>query len=298
MLPRAVTDPNYGRGVVSIDTGDLPLDESDLGREVREVFSSPTYRPPLLPRSATEVLAMSRDPAASLEKIVKTLESDPMLVAKVVARVNSAAYSRTRAVRSLRDALSRLGIAGLRDVVVEAALSLRVFRAPGFQEPMERLRKHCVKVAEIARRVCYYTAVDSEYAYLCGLLHDIGVAGILIALTESDPKRKLDQATLWPVIDRAHAEASETMARVWTFPPELLVVLANHHKLVVDGQPHPLCAALIVAEDLAVRLGHGFDPLNKLDIGKPDRLDAAKSLLNFSPRIAALIEKEVTENAA
>ncbi|MFO0728700.1 MAG: HDOD domain-containing protein [Myxococcota bacterium] len=296
-IPRATTDPDYGRGVIEIDTDDMPPDERSLADELKQVFSSPSYRPPLLPKSATEVLAMSRDPGASLDKIVKTLESDPLLVARVVSCVNSAAYNRSRSVRSLRDALSRLGIAGLRDVVVEAALTLRVFRVPGFQEPMERLRNHSVRVAEIVRRVCYYTAVDSEYAYLCGLLHDIGIAGILIAITEKDPKRKFEPLTLWPVIDRIHAEASATMAGLWSFPPELVVVLAHHHQIHIDKQPHPLCAALIVAEDLASRLGHGFDPQKKLDRGRPDRLEAAKALLSFSPRIEGLIEKEIIQAA-
>lgn len=127
-FPPRTNEQKHFRGVVKIDTDDLPLEARDLVAEVQEVFSSPSYRPPLLPRQATEVLAMSRDPAASLEKIVKVLETDPLLVGKVVARVNSAALSRNRPVRSLRDALSRLGIAGLRDVVVEAALTMRVFR--------------------------------------------------------------------------------------------------------------------------------------------------------------------------
>ena len=286
-------EQKHFRGVVKIDPDDLPLEARDLVTEVQEVFSSPSYRPPLLPRQATEVLAMSRDPTASLEKIVKVLETDPMLVGKVVARVNSAALARNRPVRSLRDALSRLGIAGLRDVVVEAALTMRVFRAAGFQEPMERLRLHSVKVAEIMRRVCHHTLIDAEHAFLAGLLHDIGVAGILIALTERTPKRKLDPASLWPAVDSTHAAVSETMARLWSFPPELVLVLGHHHQPKIDGQAHPMCAALIVADDMAQRLGIGIDP--KMDRTRPDRLAAAKEILSYTSKTEGLVEKDLED---
>lgn len=158
---------------------------------------------------------------------------------------------------------------------------------------MERLRLHSVKVAEIMRRVCHHTAIDTEHAFLAGLLHDIGVAGILIALTEKSPKRKLDPASLWPAVDSTHAAVSETMARLWSFPPELVLVLANHHSPKIDGKPHAMCAALVVAYEMAQRLGVGIDP--KMDRTRADRLAAAKEILSYTNKTEGLVQKDLSE---
>ncbi|MFO0729136.1 MAG: HDOD domain-containing protein [Myxococcota bacterium] len=265
----------------------------DLKEEVAAIFGNPGYRPPLLPKTATEVLELSRDPNATMIRIARSLETDPMLAAKVISRVNSAAFRRGQAIRSLKEALTRLGIAGLRDVVVEAALELRVFRVPGFQDAMERLRVHSTKVAEISRLVCRLTHVNSDFAFLCGLLHDIGMAGILLALTAEGPKRKFNLAELWPVIHQSHAVASTVMARAWGFPPDLIQVLSDHHALDVDGHPHLQRAALIVAEDVANRLGWGIQAGERVDEVRPEELVRAKALLSIDSALAARIEQEV-----
>jgi putative nucleotidyltransferase with HDIG domain len=283
-------DPLYGRGEVTIDEADLPPDAEALLAEVQETLRSPRYQPPMLPRVATEVLAMAQDPNFAVDKMVQVLGTDPVLAGRVLARVGSASMSGGRApVRSLREAVTRLGMKLIRDLVLEAAMTMRVFRSPVYQGAMEAVRAHSVFVAELSRKVCQYTAVDAEYAFLAGLLHDVGVAGALLVATERG--RKLEPTVLWCALDRVHGEASETMARLWSFPAELTMVLRAHHEVEIGGYAHPLAAALAVADAMATERGRGAAD-GAGDRTAARRLDKARAALGFDARIAALIDKE------
>lgn len=80
-------------------------------------------------------------------------------------------------VRSLQDAIRRLGIRGLRNIVLEAAMQLRVFRAPAYAECMETIRRHAPVVAHFSHLVARGVRLDANEAFLAGLMHDVGLVG-------------------------------------------------------------------------------------------------------------------------
>ena len=245
------TDPGYGQGQVTLDlSDDVLLDEEALTQRLIETLASPAYRPPTLPSVATEILALAQNPDAELHDIVALLEQDTMLTAQVLKLVRSPIYAGTAQVRSLSDAVVRIGLNALRDVVLEVAMTLRVFRAPAYASTMERVRQHSIYVAHLARRVCRYTAIEGEYAFLCGLLHDVGVAGVLIALSEGRSGASPDLISIWPALDRAHAEAGTRMAALWNLPEEVQMVIGAHHQVLIGGYPHPLAATVCLADAL------------------------------------------------
>lgn len=113
-------------------------------------FASPTYRPPLLPKTALELFHLSRDPDASLGKMVAILEQDPVLAGEVLRLAQSAALAGAHPPRGLLEAVSRMGLTRAAALFYRVAVESRVFRAPTFMEPMERLRVH--SVADRSRR--------------------------------------------------------------------------------------------------------------------------------------------------
>ncbi len=283
-------DPLYGQGLVELAEDEIPPSAAELLRSLGETFASPQYRPPVLPRAATELLALANNCATPVAKIVELIESDPMLAARVVSRANSAAFSAGQPSRTLREAVSRLGLNRLRDIVVEAAVSLRVFRVPAYQPTMERLRTHATATAEIARVVCRYATVDGELAFLAGLLHDIGVAGVLIALAERPKNEQPDATLLRYALDQAHAQASERMAQLWQLPPELALVGRHHHELLVGRHVHPLSAVVAVAEEEALQRGAG---LPDVDRPSPSLLAKARDALGIDQRRHALMRADI-----
>jgi hypothetical protein len=154
----------------------------------------------------------------------------------------------------------RLGLRQLGEIVMQAALHMKVFRVPGFEEPMERLVRHSAATAHLARLVSRRTAIDGEYAFLCGLLADVGFAAGLLVHADGRELRALGFEALAPALDDAHEEASGVLARLWRLPEAICAVVGSHHGLALAGQPSPLHAALVVAEQLAWEAGCGLCP--------------------------------------
>jgi len=261
-LGKKRNEAGYGLGRYIIEVGDEALIEvEDLRNRIVEAFGSPDYQPPALPSTALELLALSRDPDASFDEIVALLEQDAVLAASVLRAAQSPLYAGIGGVQSLHQALVRLGLATLRDLVLEVAVNLRVFAVPAYAPSAERLRRHSAAVAQLARLVARHARVESELAFLCGLFHDVGIAGILLTLGDVPPGEKLpDLGVLWPAIDAAHEEAGALMAILWELPQELPLVIGGHHQLPTDAEAQALGAVVCVADRLAEELGAGLVP--------------------------------------
>lgn len=256
-LGRKPTDPDYGLGEHTIDLDDLGLlGEQELTDRLVRAFESKNYKPPRLPSVAMELMALAQNPDVEFDEIERLLERDPMLAGEVLSLARSAFYSRSRPVDSMRAALVLLGLRKLQDVVMQAALNVRVFRSPAYQPWMERLRAHCRATAHLARLVALHTPISEEQAFLCGLMHDVGFAGILLVLGDVERgKQAPDLEPLWPSIDAAHARAGARMVELWGLPPDVHLAVGAHHLVRIDGFEHPLAATVCLAESLCGELG-------------------------------------------
>ena len=141
-----------------------------------------------------------------------------------------------------------------------------------------------------------------EFAFLCGLLHDIGVAAALIAIAESTTKSDRPSIDgLWPAIQGIHEQAAGMLAQAWKLTPEIKLVIGHHHQVHLGGVVHPLLATLCVAETMATQLGYGIADKNasavaldgrKMDERSPTAYDEAARALNLTPQTQRLIRKE------
>ncbi len=239
-------------------TASIPRDE--LISRLQRAFASPGYKPPLLPAAAVEVLQLAQGAEVTFERVVTVLERDPVLTARVVSVAQSAAYSGRSPIQTLPQAAVRLGVKGMRDLVLQAALDLKVFRAPGHDQAMARLAHHSSATAHVVRAVCRRTGIEAEHAFLCGLLHDVGFAAATLVLAEDPALRRTPFEQLAPSIDEAHVEASALLTRAWDLHASIQQLVSTHHEVKVRGKPEPLNAALIVAEQLVWEAGAGMEP--------------------------------------
>src|SRR4051812_46304895 len=88
-----------------------------LGAELLATFQDPEYRPPPLPGVALELLALSGRDDVNAERVVRLLEQDEMLAGGVMRLVGSPIYIGRKPVRTLKEAVIRLGFRTVRDVV-------------------------------------------------------------------------------------------------------------------------------------------------------------------------------------
>ena len=250
-------EEGYGQGVVTLSLDDdVLLDEDALTARLLEVFADPSYQPPTLPSIATELMTLSQDPNANIDSVANLLEQDAFIAGRVMKIVRSPVYLSASEVPSLQNAVMRLGLDTLRDIVLEICMNLRVFQADAYTDTMERLRQHATFVGHVSRMLCRTTGLDSEYAFLCGLLHDVGIAGSLIALCEGTNKElRPDLIAAWPAIDRAHGEAGSLMVKLWDLPPAVRDSVKLHHQVWDNGAPDSMAAVVCLADELAHELG-------------------------------------------
>lgn len=244
-----------------------------LAEAVDKLFSSALYRPPMLPDVAMRVLALSRAPDVSFGAIVSLVESDPMFAMSVLKVASSPVYAGRSPPRTIQQALLRLGLETMTDICMEAALTARVFRAPGHEGAMRILRDHSVAVAHAARLVSQRASIHSESAFTMGLLHEVGFAAGIVALaTPALWPRRVEQTNIWSLLSSARTQLTERLLRAWKLPPDITSGLGGSS----GGNEAPR-AAVAIAEAVVVDLGLGL-PGDKADT---DALERARDLLEL-----------------
>jgi putative nucleotidyltransferase with HDIG domain len=284
---RSVTksSPEYGLGSHDIDADPLELAKpQDLQQTLLKIFRSPNYKPPVLPSVAIELTELSRKTTVSYDEVVAVLQMDPLIVAGVLKVAQSPMYGGRLPVQSLKEALQRLGINTLRDVVWQVVAGMRLFRVKGYTEIMERLQAHSVFTACMARLVATKAGVAAEHAFLCGLLHDVGISGTLIALAEGQ-KKLPELGNLFAAIDGMHEQASGLMAKLWGLSPEIVSVVECHHHAGDLAKMPALVSILCISEEIGADLGFSLlerDAPQALDQPTPGRFERALARLKLT----------------
>lgn len=251
--------PPRGYGSECADLSGLSGDRDALRTRLLERFRAPEYEPPVLPKAAAELMELSRRMDVSFVDVERVLEQDPLLTGEVLRTAASPMYLGRVPVRSLTQAVQRLGLRTLRDIAVQVSLQRKIFKAKGAEALMRALGRHSAATAHGARIVTRYCALESEHAFLCGLLHDVGVAGAVIVLAESGGP--LDLENQWSAILDVHEEGTVEMLRRWALPTEALLPLGVHHAAMIGGHVHPMAAAIRLADELAEAMGFGIEQL-------------------------------------
>jgi putative nucleotidyltransferase with HDIG domain len=277
--------PEYGRGAHEIETHAYELaSPRELQQMLLTIFKSPKYRPPVLPSVAIELSDLTRKATVSYDDVVQVLQQDPLIGVLKVAQ--SPIYGGRSPVQSLKEAIQRLGINTLRDIVWQVVAGMRLFRVKGYTGIMERLQAHSVFTACMARAIAARAGIAAEHAFLCGLLHDVGISGTLIALVEGE-KNLPELSTLLAAIDGMHAQAGGMIAKLWGLSPAIEKAIEQHHPSSSEIARAPaLASVLCVAEHFADEVGLSVvDPQSELfDRHAPDAFEQALARLKLAPK--------------
>jgi HD-like signal output (HDOD) protein len=255
-----------------------------LGAELIQTFNDPNYRPPPLPGVALELMTLTNRDDSTIDRIVRLLEQDEMLAGGVMRLIGSPLYTARTPLRTVKEAVGRL----VRDLVFETALHQGVFTLAEYSETIEQIRRHSTVTAYIARIVCRHAKIDEEHAFLGGLLHDIGFAGLLFAVSHVEADATPPLIQLWPDIDALHEQASRLVTELWKLPLDLQEVVGHHHHLHT-GETSRVAAAINIADQLSERFGASvvgpvddFGNLLRGDFVDEFDLEVSRAELNLS----------------
>ncbi len=186
---------------------------------------------PMLPESAARVVALCDDDDADARDLEAVLERDPSLAAYVLKVANSSVYASTEPISSLQQAVSRMGMATVRNLALTASLHGRVFDVPGHSKLVADVWIHCAVTAMFAREVARKLRRNVEAAFLCGLIHDVGRPIVLqTALRAARTHATLTQEQLATAMDAYHESVGARLVGVWGLADWTAAAVAHHHE--------------------------------------------------------------------
>jgi putative nucleotidyltransferase with HDIG domain len=188
---------------------------------------------PVLPDAATRIIALCEDEKTDARAIEAVLERDPSLASHVLRIANSSIYAPQEPIVSLQQAVSRLGLGAMRNVVLGLSLQGRVFKVPGHQARVRAIWAHCAVAAAFAREIARKRRKNVEGAFLCALLHDVGRPVVLQATVDTlahRTKEPLPVALLETAMNEFHEPVAERMVTAWKLADWTVAVVAHHHE--------------------------------------------------------------------
>jgi putative nucleotidyltransferase with HDIG domain len=207
---------------------------------------------PILPETSMRIMAMCEDKKTDAKAIEKVLERDPSLASHVLRIANSSAYAPKNPIVSLKQAVSRLGLAAMRNIVLSVSLQERVFKAPGHKATVREIWTHCAAAAVFSREIARMLRRNVEAAFLAGLLHDVGKPLVLQGTIEAlahRTKETLPDSLLQTAMDEFHEELGGRMVEAWKLADWTVAVVANHHH-PDRAEPHEVLARIVRLADL------------------------------------------------
>lgn len=169
---------------------------------------------------------------------------DATVSARVLRLANSV-YFRGKGVKSIAEAVIRIGIDGVRDVVYALSL-MRTLRPMQFSH--RQYWKHCLAVAQttqILQRRATKVMVSPSELHAAGLLHDIGMLvldrtlgvgyGRMLAIAHESGRPLFEVER--EMIDTDHADVGARLLEHWHLPDALVNATAAHHDPAGEGDP-------------------------------------------------------------
>ena len=272
----------------------------DLLRLVRRGIGLRNFDPPAFPKTCARMLSLTNDSDVDLRTVASTIQEDMLLSIQIMKLMKSPLYNRGVEITSIEQAVGRLGLSALRDVVAQAALSTTLFGSSTYGLALEQLRRHCAVTGQIAQLVSRSMGIHHDLAFLAGLFHDVGLAEPMLLFTEAygDPPPPL--SSVWPELVRIHERLNWHLMLHWDLPAEIRDIVRYHHS-IPQGARDPVGSALVcIADRLATDCGvsHTIDELSSTlyqdgeGTTMPIEFDRAGELLGLTANdYKALIEE-------
>lgn len=192
-----------------------------------------------MPEVALRVLELSQRADVVPSDLVRVLQTEPALTAKVLRLTNSAYYGFQRRIASLDEAGTMLGTNALVGIVLTGC-GAHYFHTNGGASSKDRERrwKRSVTQALASGLLARVTQTgDRHRAYTAGLLQDVGelVLARFAAGRESAFDAEIQNGTPRLEAERIvygldHAEVGARLAQHWSFPELLIDTIRHHHR--------------------------------------------------------------------
>ena len=225
---------------------------------------------PAMPVIAQKILALDLESDEGERAMLKLIEKDPQIAAKVIGLANTPLFGASRRVSSVADASMLLGITRVKAVTMGIAVMSSLIKKPTGKLDVQGLWLHSLAISLavkiLSQAMPRNTRPLDDEIFLAGLLHDMGY----MVLNYLDQKLSDELQTRFvsqpdrfsaeieaELLEMNHCELGAELARFWNLPDSIIAVLRYHHdpenELAAIGQP--LVSMVNIAEKALVTIG-------------------------------------------
>lgn len=187
--------------------------------QLRAALAGREYSLPPRPEVVAEVLALIDDPTADSRRLARLVHGDPALAAHVLRVANSPAWRGRSPIVTLQQAVARLGMRNLQEIVLCVGMS-EVYRAPGHDQTAREIWRHALATAFYAKIVARTCRENVEAAFLGGLLHSVGQPVVLREAARRAKRKRIavTREEIMQVVREQQWEVGLGLARSWELP--------------------------------------------------------------------------------
>ena len=215
---------------------------------------------PPFPLVATRWLEVLSNENAHITGVGRIIAAEPVFASRVLQMANSPLFALQTQVKTISHAIVLLGLDRVKAITVTRALGDFVGTALNTQA-LRLCWQNSLACALLSEKLARACKIDTDFAYVAGLLRDIGRLALLVKYPEAyanllavSGERGFDlMATERDLFDIDHCQAGAWLMARMPFPPELREVVANHHELPTG--PFRMVHLVRIADMLADTLG-------------------------------------------
>ena len=269
----------------------------------REILHKSDLIPPL-PELVVRLLALLNKQETEPVQLEEILAQDQVLVAKMLAMVNSPFYGLNRSITNIRDAIMVLGFRGLRSLILASSTAKYMARDyTCYGHDSKGLWKHSLAVASGARYIsthCEFDQDAGEELFVTGLLHDVGKMLLAPSLLDHNAEASTFPGTITELersmVGLDHTEAGALIAAKWNLSGVVQEGIKHHHDSQAPEDLDREVAVVRLANAFAHSQGYGYLPERVPEHEyAPEDLDSLKLTQDDWERIRSEMEETVQE---
>ncbi len=227
---------------------------------------------PTMPSIAQKLITLLCQEEVETQQLCDLIASDPALTARLLQISNSALYSLSAEVTSIRQAVVLLGQQEVIQLAISSLLAKRLLTVPeAIKSHAEKLWKHLMTTAVLAQD--FEFDVEEPDLYTLSMLHDVGwlvlmsqAPTLFVSLFEDKGRTLNELEASWGV---DHELWGAKLLEKWGLPEPFQITAYRHHHPFADTAPPKYLLIVSLANFLANSMGNCL-----LDTEEPEPSDA------------------------
>ena len=227
---------------------------------------------PAFDRTGLAIQQEMAKPDPDMQVIEKHILRDPSLASQLLKTANSSFYRGMQEVTTVRNAIVRLGLAEVANLVTMLTQKKSFSTEdPFISNYMDELWVHSVACALGAKWIAKECRLPSKTneAFFAGLLHDIGKAFLLLAISDMKKAGQISQnlphTFIEEALDSLHAALGAQLLKMWNLPEVYCMVARQHHD--EDMQDKDIILLMVsLANKVLAKAGIGITHTPDIDL--------------------------------